>query len=279
MTHLTNLWLHYQIVAIKHARRKNDGAKYPNLETFNQLYICPGEAEAYLQAEPAEALQYILDDFLLAFNIMDRTADGLALLVSSLCQAAVQELPGVSAPPHMSSSGTASQIEATVALCTLVTAFEHKDFGQAPVFPGPSCFSIPGAFPIERERNGDWWDGWVEVEKSMCMNIKTIFAVQTWSQAYTGSPCVRQIDQQHNFVNVVEAQNSDKVSFAWLVFHDRVRQHPFKMEICLGLQVRNWTPFESTLRKSWKPSPSRQLQISPHPLKAWSACKQLDMPS
>lgn len=82
-----------QVVAIKHARRKHDGAKYPNLEVFNQLYVCPGEAEAYLQAEPAEALQYILDDFLLAFNLVDKTADGLALLVSSLCQAAADELP------------------------------------------------------------------------------------------------------------------------------------------------------------------------------------------
>lgn len=88
-----------QVVAIKHARRKQDGAKYPSLETFNQMYNCHGEVAAYLQAEPVEALQYILDDFLLAFNLVDKTADGLALLVSAICQAAAQELPGVS-PVH-----------------------------------------------------------------------------------------------------------------------------------------------------------------------------------
>ena len=58
------------------------------------MYNCHGEVAAYLQAEPAEALQYILDDFLLAFNLVDKTADGLALLVSAICQAAAQELPG-----------------------------------------------------------------------------------------------------------------------------------------------------------------------------------------
>ncbi len=84
-----------QVVAIKHARRKQDGAKYPSLESFNQMYNCHGEVAAYLQAEPVEALQYILDDFLLAFNIVDKTADGLALLVSAICQAAAQELPGM----------------------------------------------------------------------------------------------------------------------------------------------------------------------------------------
>ena len=81
-------------MAIKHARRKQDGANYPNLEVFNQRYNCHGEVDAYLQAEPAEALSYILNDFLLAFNIVDKSADGLALLVASLCQAAAQELPG-----------------------------------------------------------------------------------------------------------------------------------------------------------------------------------------
>ena len=60
------------------------------------MYNCHGEVAAYLQAEPVEALQYILDDFLLAFNLVDKTADGLALLVSAICQAAAQELPGVS---------------------------------------------------------------------------------------------------------------------------------------------------------------------------------------
>ena len=58
------------------------------------MYNCHGEVAAYLQAEPAEALQYILDDFLLAFNLVDKTADGLALLVSAICQAAALELPG-----------------------------------------------------------------------------------------------------------------------------------------------------------------------------------------
>lgn len=83
-----------QIVAIKHARRRQDGVNYPNLEHFNQLYNCHGEVEAYLKAEPTEALNYILNDFGLAFNIMDKTADGLALLVSAICLAAAQEIPG-----------------------------------------------------------------------------------------------------------------------------------------------------------------------------------------
>lgn len=62
------------------------------------MYNCHGEVGAYLQAEPAEALQYILDDFLLAFNLVDKTSDGLALLVSAICQAAAQELPGMASP-------------------------------------------------------------------------------------------------------------------------------------------------------------------------------------
>ena len=83
-----------QVVAIKHARRSKDETKYPVLEQFNHVYNSHGDAEAYLQAEPTEALQYILDDFALAMNIMDKTADGLALLVSAICQAAVQEVTG-----------------------------------------------------------------------------------------------------------------------------------------------------------------------------------------
>lgn len=83
-----------QVVAIKHARRSKDETKYPVLEQFNHVYNSHGDAEAYLEAEPTEALCYILDDFALAMNIMDKTADGLALLVSALCQAAVQEVAG-----------------------------------------------------------------------------------------------------------------------------------------------------------------------------------------
>lgn len=45
-------------------------------------------------ASPVEALQYIVDDLHLALNLVDKSADGLALLVSLLAQAAASELTG-----------------------------------------------------------------------------------------------------------------------------------------------------------------------------------------
>jgi len=87
-----------QIVALRHAQRVKDGAKYPSLEAFSDLYKNQGDVGSYLCAAPQEALQYILDDFQLAFNLVDKTADGLALLVACLCQAAASELTG---PPPL----------------------------------------------------------------------------------------------------------------------------------------------------------------------------------
>ena len=52
---------------------------------------------AYSQVDLAEALRYIQDDLRgtsLALNLMDRTADGLSLLVSQMVQAAANVLPG-----------------------------------------------------------------------------------------------------------------------------------------------------------------------------------------
>ena len=85
-----------QIVAKGHARRKTDGANYPSLERLNFLYTNHGDVDAYLQADPAEVLSYILDDLAtaLSFNLVDKTADGLAMLVSQLTQAAISQVPG-----------------------------------------------------------------------------------------------------------------------------------------------------------------------------------------
>lgn len=61
------------------------------------MFTNHGDVDAYLVADPAEALKYILDDLTtstLAFNLVDKTADGLALLVSLLSQAAASELQG-----------------------------------------------------------------------------------------------------------------------------------------------------------------------------------------
>ena len=85
-----------QIVAKGHARRKTDSANYPSLERLNFLYTNHGDVDAYLQADPAEVLSYILDDLAtaLSFNLVDKTADGLAMLVSQLTQAAISQVPG-----------------------------------------------------------------------------------------------------------------------------------------------------------------------------------------
>ena len=90
-------WL-TQVVAVKHAKRKTDKDNYPGLEDFNRFKNEPGSVDGYLQPRPFEALSYILDELRttnnLAYQMMDRTGDGLALLVSNLCRAAAMQLPG-----------------------------------------------------------------------------------------------------------------------------------------------------------------------------------------
>ena len=94
--HLSSKDCVLQIVAKGHARRKTDSANYPSLERLNFLYTNHGDVDAYLQADPAEVLSYILDDLAtaLSFNLVDKTADGLAMLVSQLTQAAISQVPG-----------------------------------------------------------------------------------------------------------------------------------------------------------------------------------------
>ena len=83
---------------MKHAKRKTDKDNYPGLEDFNRFKNEPGSVDGYLQPRPLEALSYILDELRttnnLAYQMMDRTGDGLALLVSNLCRAAAMQLPG-----------------------------------------------------------------------------------------------------------------------------------------------------------------------------------------
>lgn len=83
-----------QVVATKHAKRKGDQEKYPGLEDFNRFKNEPGSVQSYLHAKPIEALKYVEEDTNLAYNLIDKTADGLALLVSSITQASITELSG-----------------------------------------------------------------------------------------------------------------------------------------------------------------------------------------
>ena len=84
-----------QLIAVKHAKRKGDHEKYPSLEDFNRLKNEPGSVDSYLVAQPLEALSYVLEDTSYAYNIIDKTGDGLALLVTSICRAASQESSGL----------------------------------------------------------------------------------------------------------------------------------------------------------------------------------------
>lgn len=88
-----------------HARRKTDGANYPSLERFNFLFTNHGDVDAYLTPQPTEALQYILDDLStgLSYNLLDRTADGLALLVAQIAQAVAEQPSGAKLLPSISS--------------------------------------------------------------------------------------------------------------------------------------------------------------------------------
>ena len=107
---------------MKHAKRKGDHEKYPSLEDFNRLKNEPGSVDSYLVAQPLEALSYVLEDTNYAYNIIDKTGDGLALLVTSICRAASQESSGLfSSHPWISDSSTGTVLK----LCTTLQCAAH----------------------------------------------------------------------------------------------------------------------------------------------------------
>ena len=142
-----------QVVAVKHAKRKTDKDNYPGLEDFNRFKNEPGSVDGYLQPRPLEALSYILDELRttnnLAYQMMDRTGDGLALLVSNLCRAAAMQLPGetdvmsmgaliISVKPHQKQSSkwsagiTPIQAELSWYVITIISKSDEQIASSAP---------------------------------------------------------------------------------------------------------------------------------------------------